>query len=159
MTTSDLVVDASVAVKLFVDEELSDKAERLFQRLVDTPPARFFVPDLLFLECANILWKYVRSFGHDAQQAREDIAALRLLPLQPVAAQDLLALAFALAIELDVTAYDAIYAALARIVELPLVTADRKLSRQLAGSGIEVWWLGDLPTRAMMEGDRSRPHG
>jgi predicted nucleic acid-binding protein len=142
LTPPDLVVDASVAVKLFVDEELSDEAALLFQRLAATPPARFFVPDLLFLECANILWKYLR-FGYDPQQARQDISDLLLLPLQPVAAAELLEMSFHLAIGLDITAYDASYVALARDLEVPLITADRRLSRKLAGAEFDVRWLGE----------------
>lgn len=145
MTPADLVVDASVAVKLFVDEELSQETDRLFRRLTETPPARFFVPDLLFPECANILWKYVR-FGYDSQQARQDIFDLLLLPLQPVAAAELLDVTFDLAVELDITAYDASYVALAKSLEIPLITADRRLSRKLASTDLEVRWLGDFPT-------------
>jgi len=144
LTGSDLVVDASVAIKLFVDEEFSDEAERLFRRLADTPPARFFVPDLLFPECANVLWKYVRRFGYDPRQARQDISDLLLLPLQPAVAADLLEVAFELAVEMEITAYDACYVALAKSIDLPLVTADRPLSRKLESRGIGGWWLGDL---------------
>jgi hypothetical protein len=32
-------------------------------RLAQDPPASFFVPDLFYIECTNILWKYVRHFG------------------------------------------------------------------------------------------------
>jgi predicted nucleic acid-binding protein len=51
----DCVVDASVGIKLFLKEPLSERADILFSRLVDDPPARFYVPDLFFVECANVL--------------------------------------------------------------------------------------------------------
>ena len=66
----DCVVDASVAIKLFVDEESSEQADKLFEQLASDPPTRFYVPDLLFIECANILWKYVRNYGYPAENAR-----------------------------------------------------------------------------------------
>ena len=47
----DCVVDASVAIKLFLREELSDRAAALFAQLTLSPPARFFVPDHFFIEC------------------------------------------------------------------------------------------------------------
>jgi predicted nucleic acid-binding protein len=40
------VVDASVVVKLFVDEEFSDKAKRLFR----TGHLLAYVPDLLYID-------------------------------------------------------------------------------------------------------------
>ena len=138
------VVDASVAIKLFVEEEHAAKADRLFQGLAETPPSRLFVHDLFYFECANILWKYVWRYGLAPEEARRHIADLRLLPLQVAPASSLLEACLALAIETNVTAYDASYAVLARSLQAPLVTADERLTRKLAGSGIEVLWLGDF---------------
>jgi predicted nucleic acid-binding protein len=146
LTASELVIDANVAIKLFVDEEFSNAAEQLFRGLAQTPPVRFFVPDLFFLECANILWKYVRRYGHDPEKARSDISSLLALPFQTVAVQDLSEASLDLALERGVSAYDASYAVLARTLEVPLITADSKLIGKLEPSGIEVWWLGNLPT-------------
>jgi predicted nucleic acid-binding protein len=148
LSPPELVVDASVAIKLFVEEELSREAEHLFQELVKSPASRFFVPDLFFLECANILWKYVRRFEHDPEKARQDITSLRSLPLRTLAVTDLSEMSLDLAIEQDVSVYHACYAVLARELQLPFITADRKLIRKLAGSQIELRWLGDLQTGA-----------
>ena len=139
----DCVVDASVGIKLFLVEEGSDAADRLFAELTpdaasDTPTARFYVPDLFFVECGNILWKYVRHFGYAADSAHQDIADLQALRLQTVSTADLLTPAFALALQYDITAYDACYAALAQQLSLPLITADAPLIRKLSGSGIDV---------------------
>ena len=46
----DCVVDASVGIKLFLVEDLSEQADALFDHLADQPPARFYVPDLFFIE-------------------------------------------------------------------------------------------------------------
>jgi len=40
-----LVVDASVGIKLFVDEEYSDKVYALFEQLTGDIPAILYVPD------------------------------------------------------------------------------------------------------------------
>jgi len=66
MKTSPLncVVDASVGIKLFVEEELSDKTHALFSHLTRSPKTQFYVPDLFFIECTNILWKYTRRFDY-----------------------------------------------------------------------------------------------
>ncbi|GAB4533470.1 MAG: hypothetical protein Kow0063_15510 [Anaerolineae bacterium] len=44
--SSDCVVDASVGIKLFLIEPLSERADALFNQLTETPPVRFYVPDL-----------------------------------------------------------------------------------------------------------------
>lgn len=139
----DLVVDASVGIKLFVDEELSDEAETVFRQLEADDPPRFYVPDLFFIECANILWKYVRRGARPQEEALQDIAALIELPLQSVSTADLLPGALALAVERSLSAYDASYAFLASRLNAPLVTADKTLFQKLAGIGIDARWLGD----------------
>jgi predicted nucleic acid-binding protein len=145
----DCVVDASVGIKLFVEEDGSEAADRLFAELAPDPasavlPARFYVPDLFFVECGNILWKYVRHFGYDAHSARQDVADLQALRLQTVSTADLLTPAFELALQYDLTAYDASYAALAQQLSLPLITADAALVRKLANSTILVQTLRSL---------------
>jgi hypothetical protein len=42
---SRCVVDASTAIKIALAEPLSAQANRLFDGLVETPPAQFHVPD------------------------------------------------------------------------------------------------------------------
>lgn len=76
---------ASVGIKLFLVEPLSDRADALFNHLAQAPPARFYVPDLFFIECTNILWEYTRRFGYPQEAAQRDIADLvrRLYVLFP----------------------------------------------------------------------------
>jgi predicted nucleic acid-binding protein len=147
MTLADLpaaVVDASVGIKLFVPEDGSQQADRLFNRLAADPPASYFVPDLFYIECANILWKYVQRFGYPLENARQDVHDLQALALHDVPTSDLAAEALELALELNITAYDACYGALAHRLELPLVTADEPLVRRLAASGINVLSLWEF---------------
>ncbi len=56
------VLDASVGIKLFVEEEFSDKVQRLFSKLAEDPHTEIHVPDLFYIECANILLKYTRHY-------------------------------------------------------------------------------------------------
>ena len=60
----DCVVDANVCVKVFVVEPLTAEATDLFSHLTDENPPQFYVPDLFFIECANILWKYAVQYGY-----------------------------------------------------------------------------------------------
>ena len=141
----DCVVDASVGIKLFLVEPLSEQADALFARLAEDPSVQLYIPDLFFVECANILWKYVQWHGYPAQNAHKDLADLLRLPLHAVATRELVGEALALAITHSITAYDATYAALSRHLCLPLVTADESLVRRLVGSPLDVRWLGEWP--------------
>ncbi len=141
----DCVIDAGVAIKLFLVETLSERADALFDHLTDADPPSFYVPDLLFIECANILWKYVHFFRYSADAAQQDLTDLTSLPFKIVSSAELAADALMIAIAQGITAYDATYVALAQRLSLPFVTADQALVRRLAGSEFDVRFLADWP--------------
>jgi predicted nucleic acid-binding protein len=142
MTAGQLrfVVDASVGIKLFVDEPFSTQAHAIFDKLTLDPPAKLHVPDLFYIECANILLKYTHRFGRPLKDSQNDLADLRLLALHSTPTIDLMEDALLLAAEKELTAYDACYAVLAQKLEIPLLTADEPMAR-----GVD-WavFLGDL---------------
>lgn len=135
-------VDASVAVKLYLAEPLAAEAVALFGQLANNT-TRFHVPDLFYIECANIFWKYARRGAYAPARMAADFSALQTLPLQRVPTYDLAADALRLALARDITAYDACYAVLAQRLGMPLITADQRLEQKLAGSGIGVVWLSN----------------
>src|SRR5262245_29770808 len=75
------VVDASVAIKLYLQEPLSNEAHGLFAFL-NNPSTIFHVPDLFFAECANILWKHVQRGNATAAQATSQFASITQLPFR-----------------------------------------------------------------------------
>lgn len=134
------VVDTSVGIKLFVQEVHSEQAEWLFDRLAADPPVVLYAPDLFYMECMNILWKYTRRFGRPLADSQADLADLGRLALRSVSTADLMEDALILANQTGLTAYDACYAVLARRLNIPLVTADEPLAKAVS-------WaigLGDL---------------
>jgi predicted nucleic acid-binding protein len=133
------VVDASVVIKVFLPEEGSEAATRLIQNAGSAIVRA--VPDLVYLECANILWKWVRRGILAADLARESIADLRALPLQVWPSAELIELALEIALMSDVTVYDASYVALADHLDVPLITADDALVRKLGGPSERIWLL------------------
>lgn len=135
------VVDASVAVKLYLAEPLAAEAIALFGLLTD-PANVFHVPDLFYAECANIFWKYVQRHLATAAQVTGHLASLRALPLQRTPTFDLIDDALLLALAQGITAYDACYVALSQRLGLPLISADQKLEQKLAAAGLSVTWLG-----------------
>jgi len=139
------VVDASVGIKLFLAEELSDRADALFAHLAADPPGQLSVPDLFYIECANILWKHTRRSGYPTEKARKALRDLGQLALKRFSNADLAVQALDVASQEGITAYVACYVALALQLSVPFVTADEKLARTLAGAKYQVHWLGDFP--------------
>jgi predicted nucleic acid-binding protein len=139
------VVDASVGIKLYIVEPLSERTDALFQQLATDPAAELVVPDLFYIECANILWKHVRRTGLPAARARQAVAELAKLGLRRVSTLELIAEALDIALSQSITAYDACYVALASRLGMPFVTADERLARLLAGTPYHVRWLNDFP--------------
>ncbi len=134
------VVDASVGIKLFIEEEFSDKVQRLFAKLSEDPQAEIHVPDLFYIECANILLKYTRRFDRPLEDSLADIKDLGKLTLKTTSTLELIEDALQLASEKKLTAYDACYAVLAQKLGLPLITADAPLAKAVDWAV----WIGDV---------------
>jgi len=141
---ADCVVDASIAIKLFIEQEDSDLAESLLLRLSGNPPARFAVPDLFYVECANVFWKYVQQAGFPVVQAQSSLQRLKALNLQVYPLSELVEEALDVAIAYRISVYDACYVVLSLYVQCPLITADRKLLRSLVDSPYSLLLLSDF---------------
>jgi predicted nucleic acid-binding protein len=132
------VIDASVAVKWFVEQDGADEA-----RALGGPSAVLIAPDLVLAEIASALWKYVRAamIAEDAAKtalARAPSAFSWLVPLE-----ELLASAFELSLAMRHPIYDCFYLALARQENAPLITADKRLAAAAKSlPNIEVRVLG-----------------
>jgi predicted nucleic acid-binding protein len=140
----DCVIDASVGIKLFLQQPLSEQAHQLFAPLAIESPIRLSVPDLFFIECTNILWKYVRFSGYSVEKAKHDLIHLESLALQPFSTAELMVTALEIATSQAISAYDACYIALAQHLSVPFITADEKLIHKLSHSTYQVHWLGNL---------------
>lgn len=147
MTSAPLraVMDASVAVKMFVPESHSAAARELLSRFTQDGESELVVPDLFFIECANVFWKWVQRSGYPSEDAQEHLHDLRGLGFTVLPTQFLANDALEIARRHKVTAYDACYIAAAAKLGLPLITADEKLVRQVEGNGYGIQWLGAIP--------------
>jgi predicted nucleic acid-binding protein len=136
------VVDASVAVKIFVPENLSVHAQDVFLRFAREDEAELIVPDFFFIECANVFWKWVQRSHYPLQDAKAHLNDLAGLGLTTVSAQILAGDALNLSFQYRITAYDACYLAAANRLQLPLITADKKLVDRLGETFDNLRWLG-----------------
>lgn len=123
-----LVVDASVVIKLYVDEVGSAQARH------DLAGAKALIaPTLLLAEVGNVLWRLARRGELSDAQMTEIPIELPLLFDELVPIRELLVAALAIAREIDHPIYDCFYLALAEARGVPLVTADKRLVGRVAG--------------------------
>jgi predicted nucleic acid-binding protein len=136
-----VVVDASVAVEYLVGLSLTGHAQALFHTLLERD-GEMWAPDLVYPECLAAFRRLVRLRSIDAASATRAVDDLLRLPLAIASTRELSGRAWGL--RESVTPYDACYAVLAQVLEAPLVTADRRLARTLAGLGTIAVFLGDI---------------
>lgn len=123
MTT--LVVDASVAIKWVVPETGTVEALELLSR------AHLRAPELLLVECANILWKKATRSQMTAEEVGIAARLLEGAAFEVVSTRHLLGRAAELAVAIGHPAHDCLYLAVAREQGCPFVTADERLVRKL----------------------------
>jgi predicted nucleic acid-binding protein len=131
------VLDTNVCIKQFIQDPLTAKANQLFDCL-STPLAEFYVPDLFYIECTNVMWKYVRANLYTAEQAQADLADLKALPLTVTPTKDLMLEAMEIAVNYGIAAYDSCYIVLAQRFDAPLLTLDERLINSLSRSSFNV---------------------
>lgn len=139
----NLVIDASVLIKFYVPEILSDRAERLLAK-VEREEIGLLAPDLIYPEAGNTLWKKQRLKELTRSEVEEITDAILSLPLKIEASKPLLSLAVELVTAYGITVYDALYISPAKVYETTLITADRKLAERLDKTDLRdsVTWLG-----------------
>ncbi len=125
----NLVIDASVAIKWFLAENLHAEA----RRLLDGDDI-LHAPDLLPVEMANAAWKKAKRKEIDGGQAKAiALAHLRGVPeLRPSA--DLIDRALQMALELDHPVHDCVYLACAEAVGGIVATADKRFQDAVRAS-------------------------
>jgi predicted nucleic acid-binding protein len=116
-----IVADASAIVEFLLQTPLGARVEaRLFQN-----DDEVHVPHVLDIEVAQALQRLVRSRELSRDRAEEALADLVDLDLQRHPHVDFLHRVWEL--RENLTAYDAIYVALAEATECPLITCDKPL--------------------------------
>jgi predicted nucleic acid-binding protein len=118
-----IVVDASALLEFLLQTPLGARVEtRLFR-----DEGELHAPHLVDVEIAQGLRRLVRAGEVTAVRAAEAIADLTDLDLHRHAHLDLLGRAWTL--RDNITAYDAMYVALAEAIEAPIVTCDNPLAK------------------------------
>jgi predicted nucleic acid-binding protein len=117
-----IVLDASAAIECLLQSPAGIKIER---RLFSSSES-LHAPHLLDVEVAQVLRRYVRERIIGAQRGQEALEDLADLPLSRYPHDFLIPRVWELRTTL--TAYDAVYVALAELLDAPLLTCDGKIA-------------------------------
>jgi len=118
-----IVLDASAVVELL----LATEAGRSIADRIDDPTLGLHAPHLVDIEVAQTLRRYVRDGALAPASASAALDDLHALDLERHAHEPLLDRIWSL--RQNLTAYDAVYVALAEALDATLLTCDRKLAR------------------------------
>jgi predicted nucleic acid-binding protein len=117
-----IVVDASAVLEVLLR---TPAAEAVGGRLFDTRRT-LHAPHLLDVEVAHVVRRYAATGEIDHERGREALADLADFPLRRYPHGLLLPRVWQL--RNNLTAYDAVYVALAEALDAPLLTRDRRLA-------------------------------
>lgn len=131
---NDFVLDASVALAWFLDDEQAPQADSVRSRLVRDSA---FVPQLWHLEVRNGLIIAERRGRLSATRMNECLEALKWLPVQ-TDSEAVLEMVTSLARLHKLSVYDAVYLELAKRRDAALASLDAALLRAAAEEGVRV---------------------
>ena len=117
-----IVVDASILAPALADDNSDGDAARTGLR-----DQALAAPELIDLEVASVWRRQVMAGQLEARRADLAVADLLALPLQRIPHRQLLTRCWEL--RENLTTYDAAYVALAELLDVVLVTGDKRLSR------------------------------
>ena len=139
---SRYVIDASVAIKWYLPEIHDAPAKCLL-----TGNQELLVPDLIFSEVGNILWKRVRAGQMSAEEALEILKSFDALGLTVITSSSLILSALTIACQTQRTVYDSLYLALAVRKKSVMITADERFYNALQTSHLApfIVWVENIP--------------
>lgn len=132
------IIDASVALKWFIEDELNPNADAVFEKVVETPDI-FAVPELFAFEVYAVLQR-VHPWGLEV--FRKAILPILQGGILRHPMTEKLALAADYFTNLGLTGYDACYAGLAKDLNGVWLTFDSKAHRLIEKEKIS--WLLEI---------------
>lgn len=127
MKNSQILIDASFLLKLFLPEEKSVKAENLWKTWIEDS-VEIIAPSLIVFETSSVLRNKVYGGIIKEDNAEKLIVQLKELDINLLYTGDILEEAWAIGKILNKpTLYDCFYIAISNYLNIPMWTADKKL--------------------------------
>lgn len=138
------IVDASVAVKWYFEEEFKIQALSI-ARQIKLEQLSVVVPEIFYLEISSACWKRALKKEIKSWQAVEILEGLTNLPVRKYSDHELADVALDNALFYNISVYDSLYISLAEIYGAALITADKRLFNACKEKGFPwIEWLGEL---------------
>lgn len=131
MTPPEIVIDTSALLRGLLAEEPG--AEEVVAH-VWSGRTRAHAPELIVAESTHALLRLVRAGRLEADDARRLADDVDRAPIERHGGSGQARAALEVALVTRLSGYDALYAVLAEALEVPLVTADRRLADAVPGS-------------------------
>lgn len=125
MVEAKYTVDASVLLKLVIEEEYSLHAKKLALEFADSK-VMLNAPSIVDYELGSVLYKMVRDKIIESKYAEEAFRRLLKLPIVKVAPADLVAV-LGISSNLGIHYYDCLYILAAKESKSALISSDQKL--------------------------------
>jgi len=126
VTTADIILDSSVIAKWFFPEENGQLALKIKDDFT-TNVTSISAPLLLYWEINNLLKTATKRSRITAKSAVSVYEAFLKLNFIVYSSEELMTKTLKIAIQFDISSYDASYVALAEYLQKPFFTADQKL--------------------------------
>ena len=126
MTTADIILDSSVIAKWFFPEENGQLALKIKDDFTANVTS-ISAPLLLYWEINNLLKTATKRLRITVKSAVSVYEAFLKLNFIVYSSEELMAKTLKIAIQFDISSYDASYVALAEYLQKPFFTADQKL--------------------------------
>lgn len=122
------IIDSSVAIKWFVDEEQGKSEALEILEAIKKSPRYFAVPELFFNEMLAVFVRLIDA----PESVKEYMNILQDLGLERIGnGRTLLETAAQISIQYQITGYDAIYAACAKLMNGKWLTFDRDAAKRI----------------------------
>src|SRR3990167_8212243 len=124
----EAVLDASVAIKWFIKEDGDAEAKKLLEFL-QSKTLCVYVPQLFFFEVGNIVSLHSEVSENAAERFIESLFSLELKAEEVT--PEYLGAVVKTSRQYKITAYDAAYVVLAHLLNVDLITADKRLKEKV----------------------------
>ncbi len=118
------VVDASIILRWFLNEDKSDKVRKLIKKHLNEELI-IIVPELIFLEILNAL--RFKNYNNKLFDVNRTLQNAQFYVVNTD--ESIINKTIAISLEYNLTIYDAVYAALSQIYGCELITEDKELKK------------------------------
>lgn len=141
---TNIILDSSVIAKWFFPSEEESEIALKIRDLFVEKEIYISAPTLIYYEINNLIKTAIKRSRVNEKLARQAYQGFLELDLITYSSKELLEQALEKAVALDISSYDAFYLVLAEYLQIPLITADKKLITKANSKlvqGLEDLWI------------------